>query len=118
MMIGVKRVLVVLLFLLAAALLVPAVIMAGEAPAVIPKIDTGDTAWILMSTALVMLMTPGLAMFYGGMVRRKNVLGTIMHSFIAIALVSVQWILIGYSLSFGPDVKGLIGNLSWAGLQG
>ena len=118
MMIGVKRVLVVLLFLLAVALLVPAVIMAGEAPAVIPKIDTGDTAWILMSTALVMLMTPGLAMFYGGMVRRKNVLGTIMHSFIAIALVSVQWILIGYSLSFGPDVKGLIGNLSWAGLQG
>ncbi len=56
-------------------------------------------------------MTPGLAMFYGGMVRRKNVLGTIMHSFIAIALVSLQWILFGYSLSFGPDVKGLIGRL-------
>ena len=82
------------------------------------KIDTGDTAWILISTALVMLMTPGLALFYAGMVRRKNVLGTIMHSFIAIALVSVQWILVGYSLSFGPDVKGLIGDLSWAGLQG
>ena len=79
-------------------------------------IDTGDTAWILFSTALVMLMTPGLAMFYGGMVRRKNVLGTIMHSFLAIALVSIQWILFGYSLSFGPDVKGLIGNLDWAGL--
>lgn len=118
MMIGVKRVLVVLLVLLAAALLVPAMTMAADTPAVTHKIDTGDTAWILMSTALVMLMTPGLAMFYGGMVRRKNVLGTIMHSFIAIALVSVQWILIGYSLSFGPDVKGLIGNLSWAGLQG
>jgi Amt family ammonium transporter len=118
MMIGVKRVLVVLLFLLAAALLVPAVALAADMPAAAPKIDTGDTAWILMSTALVMLMTPGLAMFYGGMVRRKNVLGTIMHSFIAIALVSVQWILIGYSLSFGPDVKGLIGDLSWAGLQG
>jgi len=82
------------------------------------KIDTGDTAWMLISTALVMLMTPGLAMFYGGMVRSKNVLGTIMHSFIAIALVSVQWVLFGYSLAFGPDVNGLIGNLSWAGLAG
>jgi Amt family ammonium transporter len=65
-----------------------------------------------------MLMTPGLAMFYGGMVRRKNVLGTIMHSFIAIALVSIQWILFGYSLSFGPDIKGIIGSLDWAGLNG
>ncbi len=82
------------------------------------KIDTGDTAWMLVSTALVMLMTPGLAMFYGGMVRRKNVLGTIMHSFIAIAVVSVQWILFGYSLSFGPDIKGIIGSLGWAGLSG
>ncbi len=82
------------------------------------KIDAGDTAFVLVSAALVMLMTPGLAMFYGGMVRRKNVLGTIMQSFIAIALVSVQWILFGYSLSFGPDSNGLIGNLSWAGLSG
>jgi Amt family ammonium transporter len=88
----------------------------SAAPA--PKIDTGDTTWVLVSTALVMLMTPGLALFYGGMVRRKNVLGTIMHSFIAIALVSLQWILIGYSLSFGPDIKGFIGSLSWAGLSG
>ena len=82
------------------------------------KIDAGDTAFVLVSAALVMLMTPGLAMFYGGMVRRKNVLGTIMQSFVAIALVSVQWILFGYSLSFGPDINGLIGNLSWAGLSG
>jgi Amt family ammonium transporter len=82
------------------------------------KIDTGDTAWILISTALVMLMTPGLALFYGGMVRGKNVLGTIMQSFIAIAIVSVQWILIGYSLAFGPDIHGIIGNLHWAGLNG
>ena len=91
---------------------------AAVAPAgtAIAKIDSGDTAWILMSTALVMLMTPGLALFYGGMVRRKNVLGTIMHSFIAIALVSIQWILFGYSLAFGPDMNGVIGNLSWAGL--
>ena len=77
-------------------------------------INQGDTAWMLVSAALVMLMTPGLALFYGGMVRRKNVLGTLMHSFFAIAIVSLQWILIGYSLAFGPDVKGIIGNLDWA----
>ena len=82
------------------------------------KIDSGDTAFVLLSAALVMLMTPGLAMFYGGMVRRKNVLGTLMHSFVAIALVSVQWVLIGYSLSFGPDINGIIGSLAWAGLNG
>jgi len=82
------------------------------------KIDSGDTAFVLISAALVMLMTPGLAMFYGGMVRRKNVLGTIMQSFVAIALVSVQWILIGYSLSFGPDINGIIGGLDWIGLKG
>jgi Amt family ammonium transporter len=82
------------------------------------KIDTGDTAFMLLSAALVMLMTPGLAMFYGGMVRKKNVLGTLMHSFVAIALVSIQWILFGYSLSFGPDVHGIIGSLDWIGLRG
>ena len=65
-------------------------------------IDTGDTAWLLMSTALVMLMIPGLALFYGGLVRRKNVLSTIMHSFFGLALVSVVWVLIGFSLAFGP----------------
>ena len=88
--------------------------LAGEAS----KVDTGDTAWILVSAALVMLMTPGLALFYGGMVRRKNVLGTIMHSFVAIAIISLQWIFIGYSLSFGPDIGGFIGGLDWAGLKG
>lgn len=82
------------------------------------KIDSGDTAFVLLSAALVMLMTPGLAMFYGGMARKKNVLGTIMHSFIAIAIVSMQWVLIGYSLSFGPDIKGIIGGLDWAFLRG
>jgi Amt family ammonium transporter len=81
------------------------------------RIDTGDTTWMLVSTALVMLMTPGLALFYGGMVRQKNVLGTIMQSFVALGLVTVQWVLIGYSLSFGPDIHGLIGNLQWFGLQ-
>jgi Amt family ammonium transporter len=114
-MIGKGRVVVVALVL--AAMLAPTFVMADEAAAV-PKVDSGDTAWILVSAALVMLMTPGLALFYGGMVRRKNVLGTIMHSFIAIALVSIQWVLFGYSLAFGPDVKGLIGSLDWAGLNG
>jgi Amt family ammonium transporter len=73
---------------------------------------------MLLSAALVMLMTPGLAMFYGGMVRKKNVLGTLMHSFVAIALVSIQWVLFGYSLSFGPDLYGIIGSLDWIGLRG
>jgi len=82
------------------------------------RIDTGDTTWMLVSTALVMLMTPGLALFYGGMVRQKNVLGTIMQSFVALGLITVQWVLIGYSLSFGPDIKGIIGSLQWAGLNG
>jgi len=80
--------------------------------------DTGDTAWVLVSSALVMLMTPGLALFYGGLVRSKNVLGTIMHSFIMLGLVSIQFVLIGYSLAFGPDQGGLIGNLDWAFLDG
>src|SRR5215211_596471 len=66
-------------------------------------VDTGDTAWVLMSSALVMLMTPALGFFYGGLVRRKNVLATIMHSFFMLCLVSVQWVLFGYTLAFGPD---------------
>jgi Amt family ammonium transporter len=81
------------------------------------KVDTGDTAFVLLSAALVMLMTPGLALFYGGMVRRKNVLGTLMHSFFALAIVSMQWVLVGYSLAFGPDIKGIIGGLDWIGLN-
>lgn len=81
-------------------------------------INTGDTTWMLVSTALVMLMTPGLALFYGGMVRRKNVLGTIMQSFIAIGVITVQWVLFGYSLAFGPDVGHVIGSLKWFGLNG
>ncbi|HWP29845.1 MAG TPA: ammonium transporter, partial [Chloroflexota bacterium] len=82
------------------------------------KIDAGDTAWVLTAAALVMLMTPALGFFYGGLVRRKNVLSTIMHSFFILALISVQWVLWGYSLAFGPDVAGIIGNLSWVGLNG
>jgi Amt family ammonium transporter len=80
--------------------------------------NTGDTAWLLVSAALVMIMTPGLALFYGGMVRRKNILGTIMQSFIIIGLISVEWILVGYSFAFGPDHGGIIGDLSWFALSG
>jgi Amt family ammonium transporter len=79
-------------------------------------VDTGDTAWILASAALVMFMTPGLAFFYGGLVRVKNVLATIMQSFIALALVTVLWVLVGYTLAFGPDKAGLIGGLDFVGL--
>src|SRR5919202_5188986 len=81
-------------------------------------ISAGDTAWVLVSAALVMLMTPGLAFFYGGLVRPKNVLYTIMHSFFILCLISVQWVLWGYSLAFGPEVGGIIGGLNWIGLNG
>ena len=81
-------------------------------------ISAGDTAWLLMSAALVMLMTPALGFFYGGLVRRKNVLATIMHSFFILALISVQWVLWGYTLAFGPDHGGLIGGLDWLALRG
>lgn len=82
-------------------------------------INSGDTAWMLMSTALVMLMTaPGLAFFYGGLVRRKNVLSIMMQSFFVLCLISIQWILWGYSLSFGPDKGHIIGSLAWFGLKG
>ncbi|WP_456434214.1 ammonium transporter [Thermosulfuriphilus sp.] len=81
-------------------------------------INPGDTAFILVAAALVLLMTPGLALFYGGMVREKNVLGTTMQSFIMISVISLEWVFIGYSLAFGPDIGGFIGDLSWAGLRG
>src|SRR5579884_1535188 len=84
--------------------------------------DTGDTAWVLLSAALVMLMTPALGFFYGGLVRQKNALSTIMHSFFILCLISVQWVLWGYSLAFGPDqplgpLSGVIGGLDWLGLR-
>ncbi len=80
--------------------------------------NSGDTAWLLISTALVLLMTPALAFFYGGMVRKKNLLSTIMMSFSILCLISVLWVIYGYSLSFGPDQFGLIGNLDWLMLNG
>ncbi|SPD71931.1 ammonium transporter [uncultured Desulfobacterium sp.] len=79
--------------------------------------NTGDTAFVLMSAALVMLMTPGLALFYGGMTRSKNVLGTIMQSFIILGIISIEWVLWGYSMAFGPDHGGVIGGLDWLGLD-
>jgi len=101
---------------------VPALAWAEEsAEAVVETaatVDTGDTAWVLASAALVMLMTlPGLALFYGGLARKKNVLSAIMYSFFAMVLISLQWSLWGYSLAFGPDVNHIIGNLDWVGLK-
>ncbi len=82
-------------------------------------IDTGDTAWILVSSAFVLCMTlPGLALFYGGLVRGKNVLGTLMHTAIILCLISIVWVLLGYSLAFGPDVGGIIGGLEFLGSLG
>jgi len=80
------------------------------------EISSGDTAWMLMSSALVMLMTPGLALFYGGLTRSKNVLSTIMHSFMMLGVMTIQFTVIGYTLAFGPDQWGLIGNLDWIAL--
>jgi len=89
----------------------------AEGAAAPAKIDSGDTAWVLISAALVMLMTPGLAFFYGGMVRRKNVLGVLMQCFAVMCVVGLQWVLFGYSLAFAPG-NAFIGGLSWVGLHG
>ena len=92
---------------------------ATAAPAAASRIDKGDTAWMLTASALVLMMTaPGLALFYGGMVRQKNALATLMQSFIIMAVISLQWVLWGYSLAFGPDTGGVIGGLDWVGLRG
>jgi Amt family ammonium transporter len=80
--------------------------------------NSGDTAWILACSALVLLMTPGVAFFYGGLVRRTNAAATMMHSFMTIGIVGVVWVLWGYSLAFGPDIGGVIGSLEWIGLRG
>ncbi len=89
---------------------------AGEGGTTAPAkaaIDSGDTSWLLISTALVMLMTPGLAFFYGGLVRRKNMLSVLMQCFMVLCIISIQWIVCGYSLSFGPDKGSVIGGLEW-----
>jgi len=92
--------------------------LALAADATAPVINTGDTAWVLLSAGLVFLMTPGLAFFYGGLVRKKNMLSVLMQCFMLMCIITLQWVIFGYSLSFGPDIKGLIGSLSWAGLHG
>ena len=92
--------------------------VALAADAVAPVINTGDTAWVLVSAALVFLMTPGLAFFYGGLVRKKNMLSVLMQCFMLMCVITLQWVVFGYSLSFGPSMKGILGSLSWAGLQG
>ncbi len=84
----------------------------------VAKVDTGDTAWVLASAGLVLLMTPGLAFFYGGLVRRKNVLSILMQCFMAMCVVTLQWVILGYSLSFGTDIRHAIGGLDWAFLRG
>src|SRR5689334_22681240 len=84
----------------------------------VPELSGADTAWVLISAALVMLMTPGLALFYGGLVRSKNILGTIMHSFFMLGLLTLQFAIVGYSLAFGPDNGGIIGNFDYAFLKG
>src|SRR5262249_55285817 len=90
----------------------------GQNPAAQPKLDSGDTAWMLTSSALVLFMTiPGLFLFYGGLVRSKNVLGVLMQNFIMVGLVTVQWIIIGYSLAFANG-SSFIGGLQWIGLHG
>jgi len=92
--------------------------VAAAAPAA-PVVNSGDTAWVLISTALVLLMSiPGLALFYGGLVRRKNVLSVLMQCFFLVCLITVQWVVFGYSISFGPDIKGFIGSLDWTMLKG
>lgn len=88
-----------------------------SAPDLAAGFSAADTVWVLLSTALVMLMTPGLAFFYGGLVRRKNILSILMQCFILLCLISLQWVFCGYSLSFGPDLKGFIGSLDWIGLS-
>ncbi len=82
------------------------------------QINAGDTAWVMVATALVLMMTPALGFFYGGMVRRKNILSTLNLSFIMMAVLSIQWILIGYTLAFGTDFMGLIGGLDFLGFAG
>src|SRR5688500_19767275 len=89
-----------------------------ESETQMPEINTGDTAWVLISAALVMSMTPALAFFYGGLVRQKNMLGTLMHSFFMLGLISAQWALWGYSFAFGPTMGGFIGAPIWLGLAG
>jgi len=102
-----------------AALAVPGAVAGGEPVAAASTVTAGDTVWVLLSAALVMLMMPGLALFYGGLVRKKNILSILMQCFAVLCLVSLEWVYCGYSLAFSPDFGlGLIGGLGWVGLNG
>ena len=114
----IKRLVPVFAILLSA---LPAGLMAQSAPVsapAAPTVNAGDTAWMLIATALVFLMTPGLAFFYGGLVRRKNVLSIMMQCFVLVCVMSLLWVLFGYSLAFGPSRGGIIGGFEWIGLAG
>lgn len=117
-MLSLLLMLTVLLVPIAFAADADAVGTVAEAATEVAKIDTGDTAFVAICAALVFLMTPALGLFYGGMVRSKNVLSTIMQSFICLGVISIQWAVFGYSLAFGPDINHLIGSLDWIGLAG
>jgi ammonium transporter, Amt family len=101
----------------AGAVVAPAPAASAAAPAKL-EVNSGDTAWVLVSAAFVMLMTPGLAFFYGGLVRRKNMLSVLMQCLMLMGIISLQWVLFGYSLSFGPDKGSFIGSLEWSFLKG
>ena len=90
---------------------------AAEA-ASLTSIDSGDTAWVLMSAAMVLLMIPGLAFFYGGLVRKRNILSILMQCFMLMGVITIQWVVIGYTLSFGTDIGGVIGGLDFFGMRG
>ena len=109
-----------LLFLISVVLLLSfAAPVFGEESGEAAAISAGDTSWVLTASALVLLMTiPGLALFYGGTVRNKNVLSTMMHSFIAVCVVSIVWVLWGYTIAFGSDISGIIGSFEFLGLRG
>jgi Amt family ammonium transporter len=114
------RLKVLFMTVILASVLICGAVFADEpaaAAAAKPAVDTGDTSWVLISTALVMLMTPGLAFFYGGLVRRKNMLSVLMQCLMILCIISLQWVLFGYSLSFGPDKGSFIGGLDWSFLR-
>ena len=97
-------------FIVLSALVLLSVLTASNYPELVSSIDSGDTAWMLVSSALVLLMTPGLSFFYGGMIDKKNVISTMLQSFIALGVISILWVLLGFSLAFGDSIYGIIGN--------
>ena len=115
-----KKIIVLMLLLICAAVFAPVAVMAGDAPsAPVLRIDTGDTAWMIVATALVMLMSiPGLALFYGGLAKRKDSLNTMAMTFVTFCIVSVLWVIYGYTFSFGTDIRGIIGGAEKLFLKG